>query len=44
MPNLKLSDEEVAALIAYMDQASMDGGQASAAPVKSSPAKGSKKS
>jgi len=36
MPNLKLSDEEVAALIAYMDEASNDGGRASAAPAKSS--------
>jgi len=35
MPNMKLSDEEVAALIAYIDQASQDG-QASAAPAKSS--------
>jgi len=43
MPNLKLSDEEVAALIAYMDQASNDG-QPSAAPMKAAPAKGSKKS
>ena|SRR5438552_2500949 len=43
MPNLKLSDEEVAALIAYMDQASNEGGQASAAPAKA-PSKSSKKS
>jgi len=42
MPNLKLSDEEVSALIAYLDEAS-GGGPAPAAPSKGM-SKSSKKS
>jgi protein SCO1/2 len=43
MPNLKLSDEEIAALIAYMDEASGGGPAAAPAPSKGM-SKSSKKS